>query len=257
MLKRFQMEYSTTVSTPMVVGCKINKDDISPDVDQRTYRSMIDILLYIIASHLDIMQAFGMVGRYQYAPKQSHLVAVKRIFKYFKGTMTYGLWYPINHIFQLIAYSNVDWENCLDERKSTSGGAFFLGDSLVAWLSKKQGSISLSTTKVEYIAVVTCYTQILWMIQTLTDLKVTYTDPIPLHCDKTNAISVSKNHVLHSNTKHILIKYHFLKEQVTNIVVQLHYIPTTEKIVDIFTKPLAMTPFGYLRQNLGDIPYLT
>jgi transposase InsO family protein len=257
MLKRFQMEYSSPVSTPMVVGCKLSKDDISPDVDQRTYRSMIGSLLYITTSRPDIMQVVGMVGRYQSAPKQSHLAVVKRIFKYLKGTMTYGLWYPRNQNLQLTAYSDVDWENCLDERKSTSGGAFFLGDSLVAWLSKKQGSISLSTTEAEYIVVATCCTQILWMIQTLADLKVTYTDPIPLHCDNTSAISVSKNPVLHSKMKHIPIKYHFLKEQVTNRVVQLNYIPSTEQIADIFTKPLAKTPFEYLRQKLGVIPSLT
>jgi hypothetical protein len=89
------------------------------------------------------------------------------------------------------------------------------------------------------------------MIQTLADLKVIYTDPIPIHCDNTSVISVSKNPVLHSKTKHIPIKYHFLREQVTNIVVQLNYIPSSEQIVDIFTKPLAATPFGYLRQKLG------
>ena len=99
MLKKFQMEDSSTVSTPMVVGCKLRKDDISPDVDQRTYRSMIGSLLYITASRPDIMQAVGMVGRFQSAPKQSHLVAVKRIFKYLKGIMTYGLWYPRNQNF--------------------------------------------------------------------------------------------------------------------------------------------------------------
>jgi hypothetical protein len=178
---------------------------------------------------------------------------IKRIFKYLKGTMTYGLWYPRNQNFQLIAYSDADWANCVDERKSTSGGAFFLGDSLVAWLSKKQGSISLSTTEAEYIAAATCCTQILWMIQTLTYLKITYTDPIPIHCDNTSAISVSKNPILHSKTKHIPIKYHFLREQVTNRIVQLNYIPSTEQIADIFTKPLAATPFGYLRQKLGVI----
>jgi hypothetical protein len=96
MLTKFQMEYSSPVSTPMVVGCKLSKDDISFDVDQRTYRSMIGSLPYITSSRPDIMQAVGMVGRYQSASKQIHLVAVKRIFKYLKGTMTYGLWYPIN-----------------------------------------------------------------------------------------------------------------------------------------------------------------
>jgi hypothetical protein len=91
------------------------------------------------------------------------------------------------------------------------------------------------------------------MIQTLVDMKVTYTDPIPIHCDNTSVINVSKNHVLHSKTKHIPIKYHFLKEQVTNGIVQLNYIPSKEHMVDIFTKLLAATPFGYLRKKLGVI----
>ena len=88
MLKRFQMEYSKPVGTPMVTGCKLSKDDDSPDVDQSSYRSMIGSLLYITTSPPDIMHAVGMVGRYQSAPKQSHFLAVKRIFRYFKETMT-------------------------------------------------------------------------------------------------------------------------------------------------------------------------
>jgi hypothetical protein len=104
----------------------------------------------------------------------------------------------------------------MDERKSTSGGAFFLGYSIVAWLSKKKGSISLSTTEAEYIVAATCCTKVLWMIQTLVVLEVKYAAPIPIHYDNTSAISVSKNPVFHSKTKHIPIKYHFLREQVTN-----------------------------------------
>ena len=96
MLKRFQMEDSTLVSTPMVVGCKLSKDDISPDVDQRTYLSMIGSLMYITTSLSDIIKVVGMVGHYQSAPKKIHLGAVKRIFTYLKGTMTYGIWYPRN-----------------------------------------------------------------------------------------------------------------------------------------------------------------
>jgi hypothetical protein len=254
MLKRFQMEDSKPVGTPMVTGCKLSKDDDSLDVDQSSYKSVIDNLLYITTSCPDIMHSIGMVGIYQSAPKQSHLLAVKRIFRYLKETMNYGLWYPKNQNFQLSSYSDADWANRMDERKSTSGGAFFLGDSLVAWLSKKQGSISLSTIEVEYIIVATCCIQVLWMIQTLANLEVKYVAPIPIHCDNTSAISVSKNPVFHPKTKNIPIKYHFLREQVTNQIVQVHYMPTTEQNVDIFTKSLAKTPFEYLRQKLGVIP---
>jgi hypothetical protein len=140
--------------------------------------------------------------------------------------MNYGLWYPRNQNFQLLVYSDADWANCVDERKNTSGGAFFLGDSLVAWLSKKQGSIFLSTTEAEYISAATYCTQVLWMIQRFADLEVKYTAPIPIHFDNTSAISVSKNPVFHSKTKHIPIKYHFLREHVTNTVVSLRYIPS-------------------------------
>ena len=147
MLKRFQMEDSKPLGTPMVTRCKLRKNDDSPNVDQRSYRSMIGSQLYITTSHPDIMHVVGMVGRFQSSPRQSHLQATKRIFMYLRETMTYGLWYHRNQNFQLTAYSDADWANCVDERKSTSGGEFFLGDSLVAWLSKTQGSISLLTTE--------------------------------------------------------------------------------------------------------------
>jgi hypothetical protein len=161
MLKSFQMEDFKPMSTPVVTGCKLSKDDDSPVIDQSSYRSMIGNLLYIKTYHPGIMHAIGMVGRYHSAPKHSHLLAVKRIFRYLKGTMNYGLWYPRNQNFQLSVYSYVDWDNCIDERKIASGGALFLGESLISWLSKKKDSISLSTIEVEYIAVATCCTQIL------------------------------------------------------------------------------------------------
>ena len=123
--------------------------------------------------------------------------------------------------------------------KSTSGNAFFLGDSLVAWLSKKQSSISLSTTEAEYIYVAICCTQVLWMKQTLEELEVKYNDHISIFCGNTSAISISKNHVLHSKTNHIPIKYHFLRDHVANKIIQVHYISSNEQVVDIFTKLLA------------------
>jgi hypothetical protein len=127
---------------------------------------------------------------------------------------------------------------------------FYLGECLVSWLSKKQSSISLSTAEAEYIAATTCCTQVLWMKQTLTDIQVEYDEPIPIYCDNTSTISISKNPVMHSKTKHIPIKYHFLWEQVAEKNIRVEYVGTKEQVVDIFTKPLPWEAFEYLRQRL-------
>jgi hypothetical protein len=138
MLKKFQMEYSKHVSTLMVTRCKLSLDDDSPKVDQTMYRSMIKSFLYSTETRRDIMQVVGLVGRFQYAPRETHLKTVKIIFRYLKGTLEFGLWYPKDKDFTLNAYTDADWAGSIDDRKSTSGGAFFLGKCLVAWISKKQ-----------------------------------------------------------------------------------------------------------------------
>eukprot|EP00253_Pinus_taeda_P026686 PITA_26686 len=143
------------------------------------------------------------------------------------------------------------WEKSMDERKRTSGGVFSMGSRLVSWFSKKQSSIALSTAEAEYVAVASCCTQLLWMMQTLQDIQITCTPPISILCDNTSAINISKNPVMHSKTKHIPIKYHFLREQVLEQKVKSEYVPSKEQVVDIFTKPLPRETFEYLRQKLG------
>jgi hypothetical protein len=213
MLKRLGMEDCKPVITPMQTSCKLSKDDDSKSTDQRQYRSMIGSLLYVTTSRPDVMQAVGQVARFQAAPKESHVLAVKRIFRYLKGIEEFGLWYPKGKDLSLIAYIDAYWVGCIDDRRSTSGAAFYLGECLVSWLRKKQSSVSLSTVEVEYIAATTCCTQVLWMKQNLTDIQVEYDEPIPIYCDNTSAINISKNLVMHSKTKHIPMKYHFLRNR--------------------------------------------
>ena len=131
------MEDCKPVSTPMITGFKLSKEDESKEVDQSLYRSMIGSLLYVTTSRLDVMQVVGQVERFQAAPTETHIIAVKRIFKYIKGTMDFGLWYPKGNEITLIAYSNADWEGCIDDRRNTSGKTFFLGNFLVSWSSRK------------------------------------------------------------------------------------------------------------------------
>ena len=128
-----------------------------------------------------------------------------------------------------------------------------MGPQLVSWFSKKQSSIALSTTEEEYVAAASYCTQLLWMMQTLQNIKIKFSPPISILCDNTSAINILKNLVMHSKTKHIPIKYHFLQEQVLEEKVKLEYVPSKEQVVDIFTKPLPREAFEYLRQNLGAV----
>ena len=108
---------------------------------------MIDRLLYVIASILDFMQDVGLVAKFEETPKETHAQTINRKFRYLKGTLDFGLWYPKENKLTLVAYSDADWARCVDNRRSTSGTAFFLGNCLVSWSSKKKSSLSLSTTK--------------------------------------------------------------------------------------------------------------
>ena len=125
------------------------------------YRSIIGSLLYLIASRPDIAFSVGVCARYQAAPKESHLTVVKRIIRYINGTPDYGLWYSKDSNACLASYSDADWAGSVDDRKSTSGGCFYLGNNLVSSMSKKQNSVSLSTAEVEYIAIGSCCIQLL------------------------------------------------------------------------------------------------
>lgn len=165
-----------------------------------------------MASRLNVMQAVGKVARFHEAPKESYVIAVKSIFQYLKVTTKYGLWYPNGNELTIEAYTNADWEGSVDDSKRTSGSTFYLGGCIISWLRKKQYSILLSIAEVEYIAATDSCTQVLWMKQTLHNLQVKFDEPILVFCDNTSAINISKNPVMHSKTKHILIKYHFVRE---------------------------------------------
>nr|GEZ61838.1 hypothetical protein [Tanacetum cinerariifolium] len=149
------------VPTPMVEQAKLKLDLIGKPVDPTDYRSMIESLMYVTSSRSDIMFATCMCARYQANPNEHHVSAVKRIFCYLKGTINLGFWYLKDSGFDLTAYSDADHTGCHLDQKSTSGSVQFLGDKLVYWSSKKQNCVSISIAESEYIAVSSCYAQVL------------------------------------------------------------------------------------------------
>lgn len=179
-----------------------------------------------------------MVASFLENPKETHLTAVKRIFKYLRGTTDYGLWYGYKGYFLPSFYIDDDWARNVDDMKSTNSGAFFLGERLVAWTSKKHNYISQSNVEAEYVVVAINLTRVVWIKKLLEGIQEKMTEPIVIHFDNTRVIKIYKNLVMHSKNKHISIKYHFLREQVQEKQVRLEYIPIREHISYIFTKPL-------------------
>src|SRR3954464_10303287 len=149
--------------------CELGKDKVSKKVDQNIYRGMIGSLIYLNASRPDILFSVCLCARFQSDPRESHLIAVKRILRYLKGTTNVGLVYRRSKDYNLVGFCDADYAGDRMERKSTSGSCQFLGSHLISWYSKKQATIALSTTEAEYVAAAGCSTQMLWMRSQLED----------------------------------------------------------------------------------------
>ncbi|GJW11828.1 retrovirus-related pol polyprotein from transposon TNT 1-94 [Tanacetum coccineum] len=152
MLKKFGLEDSKPIKTPMSTETKLTRDEEGESVDNTKYRGMIGSLLYLTASRPDIMFSVCLCARFQEDPKTSHLEAVKRIFRYIKGTTHLGLWYPKGSSIETIVYADSDHAGDYVDRKSTSGVCTFMGYCLTSWFSKKQTALAISTTKAEYVS---------------------------------------------------------------------------------------------------------
>nr|GEX41843.1 retrovirus-related Pol polyprotein from transposon TNT 1-94 [Tanacetum cinerariifolium] len=169
---------------------------------------------------------------------------------YLKGTPNLGLWYPKGSGFDLKAYSDSDYAGCNLDRKSSSGGCQILGEKLVCWNAKKQSYVAMSSAKAEYVAAAGCCAQVLWIKSQLAKHDVLY-DNVLIFCDNTSCIAISNNLVLNFKTKHIDIRYHFIRDNILKGDFELHFLPTDMQLADIFTKPLAEPSFTRLVAELS------
>jgi hypothetical protein len=194
LVKWFGLNGKSHARTPMSTSVKISTSLTGKPVDPTLYRSMIGSLLYLIASRPDIAFNVGVCARFQANPKESHFTVVKRIVRYVNDTLLHGIWYSKETNLVVAGNSDADWTGNADDRKRTSRGCFYVGNNLVAWMRRKQSSISLSTAEAEYIAAGSYCTQLLWMKKLLCDYGFTQ-DTMIINCDNTSAINISKNPV--------------------------------------------------------------
>ncbi|GJX90086.1 retrovirus-related pol polyprotein from transposon TNT 1-94 [Tanacetum coccineum] len=237
-LKKHGMEKCDSISTPMATQPKLDADLSVTPVDQTKYCNMIGSLLYLTSSGPDLVHTTCYYARYQARPTKKHLKEVKRIFWYLKKTIHMRLLYLKDFSFELSAFSDVDHACCLDTCKNTSAGIQFLGDKLVSWSSKKKDCTVMSTVEVEYVSLSVSCAQVLWMRTQLTDYGFHF-NKIPMYCDSKSAITISCNLVQHSRTKHIVVCYHFIKEQVENGIVELYFVKIKYELDAMFKKALS------------------
>nr|GEX21889.1 putative ribonuclease H-like domain-containing protein [Tanacetum cinerariifolium] len=253
-LMKSRFEMSMMGEMTFFLGLQVNQSPIGIFINQSKYEHEIlkkyGLNTFDTVAKPDIVHATCVCDRYQAHPTEKHLKEVKRIFRYLRGTVNMGLWYTKDFGFKLTGFLDADYAGCKDTFKSTSGGAQFLGEKLVSWSLKKQDCTSLSTVESEYVSLSACCAQVLWMRTQLIDYGYHF-DKIPIYCDSKLAIAISCNTIQHSRTKHIAVRYHFIKEHVEKGIIELYFVKTDYQLADIFTKALPVDRFNNLVRFLG------
>ncbi|GKA17967.1 retrotransposon protein, putative, ty1-copia subclass [Tanacetum coccineum] len=256
LLHRVHMENCKSVSTPMSVTDKLARDSgtILSDDDAFKYRSMVGGLQYLTLTRPDISFAVNKVCQYLSKPTNIHWEAVKRILRYIKGTINTGLRIRKSNSTLLSVFTDADWAGCLDDRKSTGGFAVFLGPNLTSWSSRKQPTVSRSSTEAEYKALANGTAEAMWVQSLLKELRVCQSRPPVLWCDNLGATYLTANPVFHARTKHIEVDFHFVREKVAMGALDVRFISSNDQVADGFTKPATRSMLERMRSNLNLVP---
>lgn len=250
-LNKFKMDSCKPISTPLEAGIRFSKtqaENLTPDqasyMSSVPYAQALGSLQYLVTcTRPDLAFSVHHLAQFMAHPGPPHWTALKRIFRYLQHTNASGLIYrrpttkTTNNL--LCGWSDADWAGDIDTRRSTSGYYFQLQGATISWQSKKQPVVALSSTEAEYISAATATKELLWLQSILSELGYPVQLPSVLYCDNQSCISLTKNPKFHERSKHIDIKYHFLREKVDSKLLQLEFTPTSEMWADVLTKSLS------------------
>ena len=249
-LQQFGMEDCAPSPTPLPEGTVLSKESSTPPVDATLYRMLVGKLLFLTKTRPDIAHAVGVVSRFMQNPQLAHLQATKHILRYIRRHPDLGLFYQQGEENWLNGYTDADYGQDIDDRASVGAYIFFLGNSPISWISKKQSSTSRSSCESEYRALAQCSCEAIWIRGLLIELKIQDNRPTNIYCDNQSSIKLSYNPVFHEKTKHFQIDYHFTRQKVEDNSIKVEYISSQEQPADILTKPLGRIKFETCREKL-------
>lgn len=248
-LARAGMSNCKATGTPADVRQKASGNDGNLIDDAAWYRSMAGALQYLTLTRPDIAYAVQQVCLHMHAPRDVHLMMLKRILRYVKGTTTLGLHLHRASTLQLSAYTDADWAGCPDMRRSMSGFAVFLGNSLVSWNSKRQTTASRSSAEAEYWGVANAVAECSWLRHLLGELHCNVHGTTIAYCDNVSSVYMTRNPVHHRGTKHIKLDVHFVHEKVALGELRFLQIPSARQFADIFSKGMLSALFNDFRDS--------
>jgi hypothetical protein len=251
-LAQFGMADCNSTKVPMDPGLKLDADKQGERVDATEYRRVIGCLRYLLHTRPDLSYAVGMTSRYMEKPTVKHMQAVKQILRYLKGTLGYGLVYAQERKDEVLTgYSDSDVGGDLVGRRSTAGMAFYLNESLITWNSHKEKTVALSSCETEFMAATEAAKQAIWLRRLLSELTRNQPKAVVMYVDNNSAIALMKNHVFHGKSKHIDIKYYFIRECVENGHVVVKRVSTLGQKADALTKSMPTVKLGIMIHLLG------
>ncbi|KAD2805945.1 hypothetical protein E3N88_39322 [Mikania micrantha] len=250
-IEMFNMWEVNGVNNPIVPGALVTKTGDKNKVDESLYKSLVGSLMYLTVTRPDLMYAVCFVSRFMADPREEHLQVSKRILRYVKATYDYGLTYARNASLKLKVYMDSDYARDVDDRKSTSGYVCILSNAAVSWSSQKQEIVALSSTEAEYVAATSCACHSVWLKGLLEEISEESVGTVEIQCDNSSTIKLSKNPVMHRRTKHIEVRFHYLRDLVNDEKIQLMFCSTKDQVADVLTKPVKLEVFEKMRDMLG------
>eukprot|EP00253_Pinus_taeda_P001623 PITA_01623 len=224
LLKKFDMMECKPMTTPLITNLKMLKNSESSPADPTKYRQLIGSLMYLVNTRPDICFAVNFLSQFQLEPRHDHWIAAKHILRYLQGTIHYCLKYEKGKGVHLEGFTDSDWGGSEKDGRSTTGGCFSLGSSMVSSMSRNQETIALSSAEAEYIAACEVSREAVWLRKMLSDLFAGPLDSTIIRCDNTSCIRLSKDPIFHGKMKHINSKYHYIRKLVQDGVLKLEYI---------------------------------